>query len=339
MKKISVVIPCRNEVLYIEECITAIYNSTDFERWNINVYIVDGMSDDGTREKIKSLIKQFDNLYLVDNKRQLTPFAFNLGIYAGGKVDYVQIIGARHIVSKNYISNCVKKLESDNDTWCVGGKIVNEYINHLGEVFSNVMATTFGMGIGNFRTLNKSGYTDTVTSPMYPYWVFEKIGFFDEDLIRNQDDDFNYRVTKAGGKIFFDADISLRYYVRGNYSGLRRQFFQYGYWKVFVNKKHQSVTTFRQLVPPLFVLYSIVFPLFYLINLKLGFLASIPLVMYLFLNVFFSSINWKGLKAFVERFTAYLILHYSYGFGYLRGIIDFLILKKVPSIKQKRLSR
>ncbi|MFM7978930.1 MAG: glycosyltransferase family 2 protein, partial [Candidatus Fonsibacter sp.] len=92
---------------------------------------------------------------------------------------------------------------------------------------------------------------------MYPKFVFDMIGLFDEQLVRNQDDDFNFRITKAGGKIWFENDIVLDYYVRSNFKGLSRQFYQYGYWKVFVNKKHKTFTTFRQLAPPVFILYLV----------------------------------------------------------------------------------
>lgn len=338
MRKVSVVIPCRNEAPYIEECISAIYNCSLPIDVKLSVYVVDGMSDDGTREIIEKLIKEYATLYLVDNIKQLTPFAFNLGIYAGGQVDFVQIVGARHILSKNYLSNCIDRLESDKTTWCVGGKIINEYINPVGEIISKAMSTSFGMGLGNFRTLDKSGFTDTVTSPMYPYWVFEKIGFFDEALVRNQDDDFNYRITSSGGKIYYDNDISLKYYVRGNYSGLWRQFFQYGYWKVFVNRKHKAVTTLRQLIPPLFVLYLIAVP-FTFINIYLGIISSIPLLIYI---VLMKLVAWRKKSSFAEfigLIKTFPILHISYGLGYLKGIFHFLLLNKQPSSKEKRLSR
>ena len=339
MKKISVVIPCRNESQYIEECVVAIYSCELPLDHQIEVFVVDGMSNDGTRDVVELLKLKYQNLFLVDNILQLTPYAFNLGIYTGGKVDFVQIVGARHILSNNYLSNCLANLENDKSIWCVGGKIINEYINETSKVISKAMSTTFGMGLGNFRTLLKSGFTDTVTSPMYPYWVFEKIGFFDEELIRNQDDDFNFRVSQAGGKIYYDNDISLKYYVRGNYDGLWRQFFQYGYWKVFVNKKHKAVTTLRQLVPPMFVLYLFTWALSILIGFNVFFVFSLPLIGYLFLSIFFTmvisddNINKWGV------FKTFPILHVSYGLGYLKGIIDFLILNKKPSNKQKRLSR
>jgi hypothetical protein len=201
------------------------------------------------------------------------------------------------------------------------------------------MSTPFGMGIGNFRVLTQSGYTDTVTSPMYPFWVFERIGFFDEMLVRNQDDDFNFSVTKAGGKIFFDSEISLKYYVRGNYAGLWRQFFQYGYWKVFVNRKHKAVTTIRQLVPPAFVLFTFctffvfLFPS-WIQQVFLGVWA-----IYLLLGCYFAGKKASGLQQFFQILFTFPILHTSYGLGYLNGFLDFIILRKNPSTKHSRLSR
>ncbi len=198
------------------------------------------------------------------------------------------------------------------------------------------MGTSLGIGIGNFRTLSASGFTDTVTSPMYPKFVFEKIGYFDEDLIRNQDDDFNFRVSKAGGKIYFDNDIHLKYFVRGTYPGLWRQFFQYGYWKVFVNQKHKAVTTMRQLVPPAFVGYLLLAILFSWILPVL----ALPLLLYLALVVSVSfTLSSKEKLPVLELILTFFILHVSYGLGYLKGIWEFLLLKKKPSNKQKRLSR
>lgn len=336
--KLSVVIPCRNERAFIRECVEAILHCALPESCQMDVYIVDGMSDDGTREIIETLIMLNSNVHLIDNPKRLTPFAFNLGIHAGGKVDFVQIVGGRHILSPNYLIRCMDVLQQNSGIWCVGGKINNVAINKTGELISAVMSSSFGMGMGNFRTLEQSGYTDTVTSPIYPYEVFEKIGFFDEDLIRNQDDDFNFRVTNAGGKIYFIHDIELKYYVRAKVSGLRKQFFQYGYWKVFVNRKHGTMTTIRQLFPPTFVLYLCGLPLYYFFSLWLQLLFTTPLMLYLCGMTFFS-LRLTGIKNFLNTVSLFPIIHVSYGLGYLLGMIDILLLKKNPSEKQKELSR
>lgn len=336
--KISVVIPCRNEVRFIRECIDAIYASKLNEQVTTAVFVVDGMSDDGTREVIGEMRIAYPSLHLIDNTKQLTPFAFNLGIEAQ-KADYVQIVGARQILSEDYLQKSVDVLSNDTGTWCVGGNVQNVYLNDTGKIISKAMSTTFGMGLGNFRTLDESGFTDTVGTPMYPYWVFDRIGLFDEQLIRNQDDDFNFRVLQAGGKIWFEASISLKYYVRGNFSGLYRQFYQYGYWKVFVNRKHKAVTTMRQLVPPAFVLFLFLAPLLMLLGGAFLWGTVSLLGIYLLLGLYFGFKKGDSLNESTGVFKTFPILHFSYGLGYLYGMLNFLILRKQPSEKQKRLSR
>ncbi len=336
--KLSVVIPCRNEKNHIAECIHSIFSSDLTENIEMTVIVVDGMSSDGTREIVSDLKTKYSNLVLVDNIDQLTPFAFNIGINYS-IFDYLQIVGARHIISKKYIIISINILISKTEIWCVGGKLINAYTNYESEIISKAMNSSFGMGLGNFRLLLKSGFTDTVTSPMYPKFVFDKIGFFDEKLARNQDDDFNFRIKKSKGKIWIENSISLKYYVRSSYLGLFKQFFQYGYWKVFVNKKHAVITTLRQLAPPLFVVYLIVVPLLFL-KLKGSFLLTLlPFFVYLLIAFYLSVKNSICIKEFFGIFKTYLILHISYGLGYLYGISHFYILRKKPSQKQKNLSR
>lgn len=338
--KIAITIPCLNENPYIEECIHAIYANQFTQEVTLSVAVVDGMSTDGTRNTVLRLMEKYPTLQLIDNTIRFTPYAFNLGVKKQ-EADYHQIVGARHILSDNYLQTALTKLEENNKIWCVGGKIINQYVNHTGEVIALAMSTPFGMGLGNFRTLKESGFTDTVTSPMYPNWVFDKIGYFDENLVRNQDDDFNFRVTQAGGKIYYENAISLKYYVRGDYKKLYKQFFQYGYWKVYVNKKHKAVTTLRQLVPPLFVAYLFLFVGTWLFGSKIGLLGSFPLLAYLFLALNTSNDLAKRnpTVGLWELFKTFPILHVSYGLGYLKGILHFFVLNKQPSSKEKIISR
>ena len=338
MSKLLVIVPCRNEIKNIEECVQAIYSNKLDESVHLSVTIVDGLSDDGTRELISDLKKKYNTLQLIDNKKQLTPYAFNLGINSL-KADFYQIVGARQILSPNYLSKSIEILSNNKSIWCVGGNVENVYLNEIGEIISKGMSTSFGMGIGNFRVLENSCFVDTVGTPMYPGWVFDKIGYFDEDLVRNQDDDYNFRLTKAGGKIWLETSISIKYYVRATFKGLFRQFYQYGYWKVFVNTKHKTVTTMRQLVPPIFVLY--------ISSLSFSFLLPNPFDWIYFLGgfaylvmLFYSSLKLikKGNDFFLFIRT-FLTLHFSYGLGYLHGILNFIILKRKPSQKQMKLSR
>lgn len=336
---IAVVVPCRNEAKNIEECVRAIYVARLPENATVSVYVVDGRSDDGTRKLLEQLQTEFPTLHIVDNALKVTPVAFNLGIHAAGVADYYQIIGARQVIAENYFVKAIAVFEQHPEVDCVGGSVENVYLNQTGRIIALAMSTAFGMGLGNFRTLQESGYTDTVGTPMYPARVFEKIGYFDEQLVRNQDDDFNFRVIQAGGKIWFERDISLRYYVRGDVKGLYRQFYQYGYWKVFVNRKHGAVTTMRQLVPPAFVAFVILSPLSLLLPLWMCFSVLGILALYCFLAVFFGIRKGKSIVQMVKIMGVFPVLHWSYGLGYLKGMWDFLVLRKQPSEKSKELTR
>lgn len=337
--KIAVVIPCRNEVRNIEECIDAIYSSDIPSDWELAVNVVDGVSNDGTIDLLQTLQEKYQGLRIISNEKQLTPFAFNLGIDGSKDADFYQIIGARQVVSANYLKEAVESFQKDKNIWCVGGKVNNVYLNEESKMIAQAMSTAFGMGLGNFRTLTESAFVDTVGTPMYPAWVFKKIGYFDEELIRNQDDDFNFRVIKAGGKILYNHTISLKYYVRGSIRQLWKQFMQYGYWKVYVNKKHKAVTTIRQLVPPLFVLFLTLLPFSFLISNLIGLIGLAFLVVYLLLGLLVTSRVAENVSDFSRIFIVFPILHISYGWGYLKGIFRFLIINKKPSIQSKALSR
>ena len=338
-KTISIIIPCRNEEGYIANCLESIICSS-YPLNLIEVKVVDGMSDDNTRSLIQEYSNKYDFIEIIDNIKQTTPYAFNLGIKYSSS-DFIMIMGARHIISTNYISYSIDKLNQDNSLGCIGGAVINSYENHISEVVSKAMNSSFGVGVGNFRTNSKEEiYVDTVGTPVYKVSLFYEIGCFDEQLTRNQDDDFNYRVIRAGYKIMSSGNIAVKYFVRASFSKLFKQYYQYGYWKVLVNKKHKTVTTLRQVVPFLFVSYLFVF----LISLWfLGgyvYIASVPLVLYMLLISYFSIMLSSKLSEIISLFKTYFILHFSYGLGYLEGVFNFVILNRaVVNSDNEELSR
>ena len=336
--KVSVVIPCRNEEKNIKACIEAIYSNSLYQENNIEVLVIDGMSDDNTRSILSDLISSFPSLKIIDNKKKVTPVAFNLGVQ-NATGDFIQIIGARQIISKNYLEQAVAFLEKNKDVWCIGGAVENIHQNSTSEIISKAMDTPFGVGGGNFRILKKSTYVDTVGTPMYPTWVFKKIGLFDEALVRNQDDEFNYRVTSNGGKIYLNTDISLKYYVRAEYSKLFKQYYQYGYWKVYVNKKVGTITSLRQVTPPILVSSIIIGAFLALLHPILTYTYAIGILLYIIGAVYFSLKKSKNPTEFISIINTFFILHFGYGLGYLKGILDFILLRKGPSSKNVELSR
>lgn len=336
--KISIVIPTFNEQGYIDKCLNSFHNQS-IDNSQFEVLVCDGISTDET----VSIVSEFEalanfNCKLLLNKKRKTPYALNLGIkHATGK--YITIFGAHAEADVDFCKNIVEFLEVRDDIACVGGILENVYENDVSKTIGKAMSSNFGVGNVHFRTGNFEGEVDTVAFGAYRKEVFEKIGYFDEDLTRNQDDEFNFRLTKSNLKIYLLSKIKARYFVRASYKKLFKQYLQYGYWKVFVNKKHKAVTSIRQLIPPLFVAFLI-----------LGFVTSfihpiVKIIYILILLAYFSMGFYKANQAtnnlqnsFMILFT-FFILHLSYGWGYLKGMFHFILFDRNPTSKQEEISR
>jgi len=158
--------------------------------------------------------------------------------------------------------------------------------------------------------------------------IFDRIGLFDEELIRNQDDELNGRIIKNGGKIFLIPDVIIDYFARDEVSKFSKMFYQYGLFKPLVNKKLGAATTIRQFFPVLFVLLLITtffFTVFQLFAYKL--LLAVVFV-YFMLAITFAIKESENIGQIFLMPILYFILHLSYGWGYLVGIFKFVILNK-----------
>ena len=247
----SVVIPVRNEQDYIHKCIVSLVEQ-DYPKNLYEVLVVDGMSTDNSRRIVQSSTSNNPNIHVHENPNLLTSFGLNIGIKKS-KGAIIIILGAHSFVETDFIrknEEILTRIGAD----CVGGPIIS-----IGETFrakgiSLAMSSIFGVGDALFRYAEKEGYVDTVAFGGYRREVFEKIGLFDEELTRNQDDEFNYRLRKAGGKIFITPQIKSYYYSSSNLAKLWKQYFQYGVWKIRVLQKHPRMMRLRQFVPGVFVL-------------------------------------------------------------------------------------
>ena len=322
----------------ITACIEAINGSRLDPDNQLEILVIDGESDDGTVGLLDELNQKHKNLHVINNPDRITPVAFNMGIQAAIG-EYIQIVGARQLISENYIQRCLDFLTENPSVKCVGGRVENIYTNEISECIGIAMSSPFGVGGGNFRTINETRQVDTVGTPFYEKKIFDKIGLFDPELVRNQDDELNFRLTKAGYQIYILHDISIKYYVRADFGKLSRQYYQYGYWKVYVNKKHGLITSIRQLFPALLIKGTA-------IGFLLGFLWSGfavitagVLVVYLLCCVLFAVMGSKSARQIAPVSFTFLVLHFSYGYGYLWGIMDFIVLRKGPRSKSKVLSR
>jgi glycosyltransferase involved in cell wall biosynthesis len=334
---VAIVIPCRNEEQYISACLDSILAS-DYPKEKLEVWVCDGMSDDKTPAIVQEYADKWESVRYLENPEKFTPQALNLGLKAS-QASIKMILGAHSELDDQYVRKSAEILMSHPEVGCVGGIIDNKYENDTSELIGKAMSSPFGVGNAHFRTGTSSGYVDTVAFGAYRAEVFEQIGFFDEDLVRNQDDEFNFRLTKAGWKIWLDPTIRATYYVRSSIGRVVKQFYQYGYWKVYVNQKHKSVTSLRQLAPPLFTLWLVA-------SLVLAFLwpfsrigLILGLVMYFFVGLYFAIRKDGRMTQSVNMLGVFFMLHLSYGSGYLIGMIQFMLLRKKPSKRSTKLTR
>lgn len=333
---ISVIVPVYNEAKHIERTLRSILANSGTDA--VEVIVVDGMSEDGTRPIVQRLAVDHANVRLLDNPHRTVPHAMNLAIRAARGEILVRVDGHAEI-APDFLAMCLLELDAHPECACVGGAI--EYVpdGTYAPSISMAMASSFGVGNATFRLGGRDGYVDTLAFGAYRKSALVEIGLFDEELVRNQDDELNYRLLQAGHKIWLSKRIRSRYYGRSTFPKLFRQFFQYGYWKVFVNRKHRVVTTLRQLVPPLFVV-------------SIGSLAVAPLVLpitywpllivvvaYLLAALGFGLRKTRRPRRLCEVMLAFVTLHFAYGLGYLEGILHFSILRRGPIVRHKQITR
>ncbi len=324
---ISAVIPCRNERDHIEICIRSLL-AQDPPPGGFEIIVVDGMSDDGTRDILNQLEKEDPRLRVVDNPRQITPCAMNTGIReARGR--YIAIMGAHNRYASDYLLRSVEVLEetgADN----VGGAMICEADSGWQSAIAAAHHSPFAVGGARWHNPTYEGPADTVFGGVYRREVFDRIGLFDETLVRNQDDEFNLRLVRAGGKIWQSPRIKSWYKPRGSLRALFRQYMQYGYWKVRVIQKHKIPASVRHLIPSGFVLLIMMLPLVGIwwppaVWGWIGLGGS-----YAFSNLLASLLTAakRGWKLFFLLPPVFFCYHFGYGYGFLRGIWDFLLFRR-----------
>ncbi len=320
---VSLIMPIRNEVAFIARGLAAVL-AQDYPPERMEIIVVDGMSTDGTREIVQSWQVEHPRLRLLDNPGRIVPSGLNVALrQAEGEV-IVRVDGHCEIAT-DYVSRCVECLQQE-EVEGVGGPI--ETIGETGSAraIALAMSSTFGVGGSAFRTIkDRRMLVETVAFPAYTRQAIERTGLFDEELVRNQDDEYNYRLRKLGGRLLLAPEIRSRYYSRSSFRLLWRQYFQYGYWKVRVMQKHLRQCSPRQFVPPLFVvalLCSLVLAPFSAVGRWMLLLVAAP---YVLANISASiRTTRKGhVRLFPLLFLAHATLHLAYGSGILVGLMKF----------------
>ncbi|MBL7142501.1 MAG: glycosyltransferase family 2 protein [Candidatus Pacebacteria bacterium] len=308
---VSIIIPCFNEEKYIGKCLGSLLRQ-DYSKEKMEILLIDGMSKDKTREVIKDFTGKYPFLRILDNPKRFTPFALNIGI-KNAKGDIIIRMDAHAGYEKDYISKCVKySIEYDADN--VGGfmKTLPSGKSLTAKAIAFCLSNVFGVGGSYFRTgLKEPRWVDTVFGGCFKREVFDKIGLFNENLIRSQDMELNIRLKKAGGKILLHPDIIAYYYPKDNLKDFFVHNLKDGIWTIYPLKFVKTAFKARHFIPLLFILT-----------------LPISIWPYLIFNLFFSTkiaIEQKDIRLLFLMPIVFLTRHVGYGLGSIVGLFKLLI--------------
>lgn len=322
LPRVSVVMPVRNEGDFITRSLGAVL-AQDYPAPLLEVLVADGRSSDGTRERILEVGTRDTRVRLVDNAGGIVSTGLNAAL-ALASGDVIVRVDGHCEIAPDYVRNaCAYLMAGQADG--VGGPLETRGSTETARAIAAAMSSRFGVGNSAFRTtVGRTQLTDTVAFPAYRREWLAKAGPFDEELVRNQDDEYNYRLRKLGARILLAADVQAVYYSRSSLRSLWRQYFQYGYWKVRVLQKHPGQMQPRQLVPALFVATLTLALLLAPFSLAARLVLLLVLASYAIATT--AAVVIEGRRFGVSRpllAAAYVVLHLSYGSGALWGALRF----------------
>lgn len=322
---VSVIVPCYNEQDTIQLLLDAIYQQT-YPRQELEVVIADGLSSDNTRQEIYKYLHNQPDLYviLVDNPKRIIPAGLNQAIEAA-RGEIIVRLDAHSIPDRDYIQRCVEALERDlGDN--VGGvwEISPGGQGWQSRAIAAAAVHPLGVGDARYRLGGKAQEVDTVPFGAFRRGLVEQIGGFDESLLTNEDYEFNTRVRRTGGKVWFDPAIKSKYIARGNLPDLARQYWRYGYWKARMLRRYPSAIRWRQLAG----LFVISFPI--LAVLSIWFLWA-RWFLGLEIFIYMLALIIAGIQQAIRRRDLALIwgvpfaiitMHFSWGTAFIWSMIN-----------------
>jgi len=321
MTFVSFVMPVRNE----EECIRASLQSLMGQYYpagECEILVVDGRSSDRTREIVEEIRMGNPKVRSLDNPAGIVPAAMNIGIKAARGEVIIRADG-HNVYPRDYAANCVRYLEetgADN----VGGPWVTLAADESfgARLVPAILSSPFGVGNSKFRTSREEGFVDTVPFGAFRKEIFDRVGLYNEKLVRNQDNELNARIREAGGKIYLTPALTTRYHPARNFVGLLKYAFTTSQWHIFTLRENRESMGVRHLAPALFlVLLLVLSPASFVSAMALAFLIG-TLCTYILTGFYFSlrgktEGNWD--VAFVQPFAT-LCFHVAYGTGTLFGL-------------------
>lgn len=327
---LSVIIPTKNEKNHIENFIESILKQ-DTEKIAIVYIFIDGGSKDGTIEIIESYLEKHDNFVLINNPKGHTPVSLNIGIRATNS-DYIMRLDAHSIYPENYISILYEQMKKD-EYQNIGGRIITKGEKFFGKMHEVILESRFGVGNSAFRTSNKSGIVDTVPFGIYKRETLDRIGYYDERLLRNQDLELNSRLRDSGYKIYLDSKLVITYFCKNKLLDILKQAYMNGFWNIILAKINVSALSIRHFIPLIFVLFTIFCIPFAFFFTTISLLYAYTMVVYFILSIYFSlrGIISKKLNIIYMLFLPFMFFcfHFSYGLGSLVSSLSRRMVKNV----------
>jgi succinoglycan biosynthesis protein ExoA len=323
-RRISIVVACRNEAGHIRSFLDSVL-AQEWADFDWEVIIADGMSDDGTTQLLHEFARKHSRIRAVDNPLRIVSTGLNCAIQAAhGEI--ILRLDAHTEYARDYVRKCVETLD-ETGAENVGGPARTKAEGRCASAIQAAYHSRFSTGGARFHDPNFSGYVDTVPYGCWRKETLLRLGLFDEELVRNQDDEFNLRLTRGGGKIWQSSDIVSWYHTRSTVPALFRQYFQYGFWKVPVIFKYAMPGTWRQLVPGTFVLINLA--LLLMAVAPWAFAARVLVVWSFLLTAYVLSCliatcftAWRfGWHLFAYLPATFVAFHFSYGLGFLAGLL------------------
>jgi succinoglycan biosynthesis protein ExoA len=319
----SIILPVRNEERYITRTLQCLRNQT-YPRSRTEIIVVDGISTDDTRLIVGATAALDGRVLLLDNQRRIMAAGFNLGLKTA-RGEMIVMMGGHTEVSPNYLHICAALLQTGVAD-CVGGPIETVGETYAARAIALAMSSRLGVGNSLFRIgCAEQKYVDTVAFGAYTRQIIERTGDLDEEFVRGQDDEFNYRLRKLGGKILIVPQLQSRYASRSSLTSLWRQYFQYGYWKVRILQKHSRQMQWRQFIPALFVSGLFLLSMISIVRPRIGSpLLGGTLFMYgTVVGLTSMLLTRRHLRLAPAVALSFVVLHFSYGLGFLWGLIGF----------------
>ncbi len=331
LEKVTIVIPCRNEVRYIGRCLESIL-ANDYPREQLEILVVDGMSSDGTRQVIKEYANKYPNLTLLDNPKRTIPAAMNIGI-RHSTTEIILKVDAHTVYQQDYVKTCVNHMRAYNAD-NVGGlvKAAPRTTTLVGKAIALSLGRPFGAGNGRFRIgATQPAWADTAFSGCYRRSVFDRIGVYDENIARSEDIAINSSLRRAGGKILLVPDIVTTYYARSTLKEFSCHNFDNGFWITYPMRFGRLLFSPRHVVPLLFVIFLGLGILSCFIS-KVAWIPFIALLsVYLVLNLVASmaiACKEKRLPYLFLVPLIFLSMHVQYGLGSFWGLIRALFCRR-----------